>query len=170
MTQQSAPTMRELLRRFPRSGRVEWIGLSPGRRAPIQVVTSAEARVGTGLVGDRHANSARPSKREVTLIQAEHLPVIAQLAGVGVTPELLRRNLVVSGISLVALKGHRFTIGDVTLLATGPCAPCSRMEENLGFGGYAAMRGHGGITAKVLVAGTVRVGDEVHYLAEPVVS
>ena len=106
-------------------------------------------------------------KRQVTLLQAEHLPVIAALAGLDtVTPELLRRNLLVSGISLLALKDRRFWVGEVLLEGTGECHPCSRMEENLGAGGYNAVRGHGGITARVITGGTVRVGDVVQPYAE----
>jgi MOSC domain-containing protein YiiM len=98
----------------------------------------------------------------VTLIQREHLNVIAGLLRRdGISPELTRRNLVVSGVNLLALKGERFRVGEVLLEGTGPCEPCSRMEENLGPGGYNAMRGHGGITARVLEGGVLRIGDTV---------
>ena len=73
----------------------------------------------------------------------------------------MRRNIVVSGINLQSLKEHQFKIGDATLYGTGNCPPCSRMEENLGPGGYCAMRGHGGITAFVVQTGTIRLGDHV---------
>ncbi|EGV32701.1 MOSC domain containing protein [Thiorhodococcus drewsii AZ1] len=47
------------------------------------------------------------------MIQAEHLAVIGALLGcVAPAPEILRRNLVVSGINLLALKGRRFQIGE----------------------------------------------------------
>lgn len=154
-------TIAELTSILPRSGRLEWIGLSPGRCAPIEAAESAAVRAGTGLEGDHHATSGR-SQRQVTLIQAEHLPVVAALLGrESVPPELLRRNLLVSGINVLALKERRFRVGEVLLEGSGPCAPCSRMEENLGPGGYNAMRGDGGITAVVLEGGTVRVGDSV---------
>ncbi|MFK7821766.1 MAG: MOSC domain-containing protein, partial [Planctomycetaceae bacterium] len=81
-----------------------------------------------------------------------------------VKPEDVRRNLVISGINLQALKKARFRIGEVEFEGTGDCHPCSRMEYNLGDGGYAAMRGHGGITTRVTKPGTIHVGDEVTIL------
>ena len=150
--------MKDLLKKFSGDGRVEWIGVRPARREPIKVVEVAEV-VENGLVGDRREN---PGKRAVTLIQAEHLPVIATLAGKDViTPEMLRRNIVVSGINLLALRHHEIRIDDVILRTTGPCAPCSFMEETIGFGGYNAMRGHGGLTAEVIQGGEIRVGSVV---------
>lgn len=146
----------------PQIGRVEWIGVAAERRATIGIVESAEVEVGTGIVGDHHATSGQTSKRQVTFIQAEHLPVIASLSGHdSVAPELLRRNVVVSGINLLSLKKRRFVIGDAIFEGTGPCAPCSLMEQNLGEGGYQAMRGHGGITTTVVKAGTIKIGDAV---------
>ena len=104
--------------------------------------TPSKRQTGKGLVGDRYTGGS--GKRGVTLIQAEHLPVIAALSGhESVSPALLRRNVVVSGIPLIALKGRRFRIGDVVLEGTDSCDPCSRMEEALGPGGFNAMRAHG---------------------------
>lgn len=154
----------ELLAVVPHVGRIEWIGLAPARRAPIQTVHEVLVERPTGLAGDHHAISGT-SKRQVTLIQAEHLPVIASLLGrESVDPALLRRNVVVSGVNLLSLKHARFRLGDALLEGTGPCAPCSLMEANLGPGGYSAMRGHGGITAVVLEPGSVRVGDAVRFV------
>ena len=145
-----------MMARFPRTGRVEWIGLRPARRERVVSVDGGEVREG-GFVGDH----GRPGKRAVTLIQAEHLPVIAALTGVEVTPHLLRRNVVVSAINLAALRKERVQIGGVLLQVEGPCPPCSRMEEYLGPGGYNAVRGHGGWYCSVVEEGEVRVGDEV---------
>lgn len=156
----------ELMQIHAHPGRVEWIGLSPGRREPIVEVERVEALVGTGLVGDRHAQGGR-SRRQVTLIQAEHLPVVAALSGADVRPAMLRRNVVVSGINLYALRRARFRLGGVLLEGSGVCDPCRRMEEALGAGGFSAMRGHGGITAVVLEPGFVAIGDPVVLVEDP---
>lgn len=140
-------------------GRLEWIGLRPTRRADMRAVERAIADAGRGLRGD-HSAETSGGKRQITLIQHEHLPVIVALTKRGeVRPEWLRRNLVVSGINLLALKDRRFFVGEVLLKATGICAPCSRMEANLGTGGYSAVRGHGGITAQICEGGELRVGN-----------
>ncbi len=151
-----------LMSQFPRGGRVGWIGLRPARDVAMESVASAEAVAGRGLVGDRYTNASGSGKRGITLIQAEHLPAIAALVGRdAVAPALLRRNVVVAGIPLIALKGRKFRIGDVLLEGTDSCDPCSRMEAALGPGGYNAMRGHGGLCARILEGGSLRVGDGV---------
>jgi MOSC domain-containing protein YiiM len=153
-------TLHELLSTLPQTGCVEWIGLRPARREAMVAVQSVEALVDSGLRGDRYASSG---KRQVTLIQAEHLRVLEQLLAKPVEPAMLRRNVVVSGINVIALKGARFRVGEALLVGTGPCEPCSRMEEALGPGGYNAMRGHGGITARIVEPGRINVGDAITF-------
>lgn len=145
---------------LPQQGRVAWLAVRPERRAPLRVVDTVAVEPG-GLVGDRYRGGS--GKRAVTLIQAEHLAVIGALLGLeGPVPvALLRRNIAVAGINLLALQRQRFVIGSAVLEGTGLAHPCSRMEEALGPGGWQAMRGHGGITARVLSPGEIRLGDAV---------
>ena len=139
-----------------KKGVVEWIRLRPKTGAPVLVVDEVRAIAGRGLEGDR-ASAREGHKRQVTLIQAEHLPVIAKLAGVRkVDPARLRRNVVVAGINLVALLKKKFCIGDVVLVGMDTCDPCFKMEEL-----DAPMAGMGGITARILTGGTIHVGDRV---------
>lgn len=152
-----------LMSTLPRPGTVRWIGLRPARALPMAEVDRVEAVAGAGLVGDRYAGGS--GKRGITLIQAEHLPVIASLSGhAHVAPALLRRNVVVGGLPLVALKGRRFSIGSAVFEGTGDCDPCSQMEKALGPGGYNAMRGHGGLCARIVAGGVFAIGDAVQPL------
>lgn len=90
-----------------RDGRIDWIGLRPARRAPMRTVEAAEVTA-DGLTGDH----GRAGPRAVTLIQAEHLPAIAALCSLGaVDPSALRRNLVISGLNLSALRGADLAVG-----------------------------------------------------------
>ncbi len=149
---------------YARPGTVEWMGLRPATRQPMQVVNEAYARIGTGLDGDRYKGNPG-SKRQVTLMQAEHLSVVGSFLGQKpVDPLLIRRNIIVSGINLLALKGKRFRIGEAELEYSGECHPCSRMEKNLGSGGYNAMRQHGGILARVVREGTIKVGNQLEVI------
>jgi len=160
-TVETAPlTLQMLLDTLPQTGSVSWIGIRTHRGRPVTGVSEVIADSDQGLIGDHYGG--RSGKRQVTLIQAEHLPVLAALTGRDdIDPALLRRNIAVRGINLLALKGKRFRIGDAVLQMTGLCQPCSKMEEALGSGGYNAMRGHGGITAQVIENGRIRCNDVV---------
>lgn len=137
---------------------VQWIGFRPKRREPV-LATDSIAILPEGLEGDHYASGG---KRSVTLIQYEHLAVIASMLGIAaVAPADLRRNIMVSSINLLGLRKRQFQIGEAILEGTGLCAPCSRMEEIFGAGGYSAVRGHGGITAKIIKPGTVEIGDKL---------
>jgi len=155
--------LNELLQTLPQQGRVEWIGLRPERGAAINIVDSVVAETNGGLIGDRF-KGRKGSPRQVTLIQQEHLAVIASCLHLpDIDPALLRRNIVVSGVNLLALKDKTFRLGDAVLQATGLCHPCSKMEATFGPGGYNAVRGHGGITARILEGGEIAIGDRLEY-------
>ena len=144
---------------LPQQGRVEWLGVRPEKKVPLHAVDTVKV-LAKGLQGDHYAG--RSGNRSVTLIQAEHIQTIASLLHKdSIDPAELRRNIVISGINLLALKDCEFKIGTAVLKMTGLCHPCSRMEEVLGDGGYNAVRGHGGINASVISPGLITLGDIV---------
>ena len=135
------------------TGRLEWIGLRPSRRQDMVVVDAALAIADRGL--------------QITVISREFIEQTAHfLDRESIDPALLRRNLVISGINLHALRYQRFEIGEALLEAGALCHPCSRMESALGRGGVAAMFGHGGLCCRILRGGLVRVGDRVRVSRE----
>lgn len=150
--------IQELMTQYSKAGKVVAISIRPQRLMPVQIIDSVTAIENKGLEGDR----SKGGNRQVTLIQKEHIDAVASFLGkddLGFT--LTRRNILVEGINLLSLKGKQFQVGEAILEYTGECHPCSRMEEALGKGGYNAMRGHGGITAKVIVSGKLKSGDTV---------
>lgn len=157
--------MSKLLKSIPQIGTIKWIGIRKKRRAELIEVKAASITEEDGLVEDHY--SKKKGKRQITLIQAEHLQAVAGMLhqDTAISPFLTRRNIVVAGLNLNSLKNQQFSIGDEIILeGTGYCHPCSRMEENLGSGGYNAMRGHGGITAKVIKGGTIHKGATIRFV------
>jgi len=132
------------------TGKVQWIGVRPRRREPLQSLSRAQAVADLGLEGDHRMTKTPGSGRQVTLISQEFITQIATHLGlVDLDPARLRRNIVVSGLNLNALE------------ATQLCHPCARMESELGPGGVIAMFGYGGLCAKVVQSGAIECGAPV---------
>ena len=141
----------------PSSARLSGIILRPARRAAVHRVAEACVTAGRGLVGD-HAQARNPY-RGVTLITTADIDAVAERLGRAIDPRTLRRNLLLEAPGQFLRIGQRYVAGEVILLITGPCAPCGRMREVLGEPGFQAMRGHGGMTARVIRGGCLRVGE-----------
>lgn len=157
--------LKELMHTIPQVGKVEWIGIRSKKKVSIEIMNEVAITEEEGIIGDHYSGQSK--KRQVTLIQSEHLDAVASiLKKEAIDPSLTRRNIVISGVNLLAFKELQFRVGkEVILEMTGLCHPCSRMEENLGEGGYNAMRGHGGITTKVVKGGTILLGDRVELVS-----
>lgn len=157
--------LHDLLAAVPQHGCVRWIGVRPQAREAMIELQAVEARREAGLTGD-HARPGPRNARQITLIQWEHLAVISALLGRPTEQPIsaadLRRNIAISDINLFSLKGRRFRIGQAILETTGWCQPCAKLEARLGIGAFQAVRGHGGITARVLQGGIIRLDDTLH--------
>ena len=150
--------IKELMNQFAQPGRVGSISIRPERMVPVKMVDAVLAIQNKGLEGDR----SKGGNRQVTFIQKEHIITVASFLGkTDLDYTLTRRNVLVEGINLLSLKGKRFQIGEAVFEYSGECHPCSRMEEALGAGGYNAMRGHGGITAKIVLSGLIKINDRL---------
>lgn len=157
-------TIKDLMSRQAQNGQVVYISIRPERVNRPQEVDAVYADANHGLEGDHYAGGVE-GKRQVTLINEEHILAVASFMGEAwLDPGLLRRNFVVKGTNLLSLKDRKFSVGEAVLKMTGLCHPCSRMEENLGEGGYNAMRGHGGITATIVKDGWIRKGDKLRMM------
>ena len=144
------------------TGTVQWIGVRPRRREPLQSLSRVQAVADLGLEGDHRMFKTPGSGRQVTLISCEFMTQIAaHLGKADLDPDRLRRNIVVSGLNLNALRRQRFWVGEALMEATQLCHPCARMEAELGPGGVIAMFGYGGLCAKVVQSGAIECGAPV---------
>jgi MOSC domain-containing protein YiiM len=146
------------------NGKLEWIGVRPADRDTIVVLSSAKALADYGLEGDK-SSLKQGGKRQVTITCVENITYLkAYTTRSELNPDDFRRNLLVSGLNLNKLKHEKFYIGDVLFEGTGDCAPCKKMNKVLDKGTFRSMDGKGGITATILVGGTISLGDKVKLL------
>ena len=110
-------SLQQLIDNLPQVDVVDWIGIRPARKSPLQSLEQVEIEADHGLAGDHYSNPG--GKRQVTLIQAEHLSAVASMLGTdAVDPAAVRRNIVVRGINLLALKDKEFLVGDTVRITS----------------------------------------------------
>jgi len=140
------------------NGIVKWIGIRPERKTQVTAIEKVFADKISGLSGD---HDTKPH-RQITLISYEALLGVAKTLGKdSVDPALTRRNILISGLDINMKAGTKVKVGEALIEVTGPCLPCSRMDENLGPGGRDAMAEAGGFTGKILESGQISIGDVV---------
>jgi MOSC domain-containing protein YiiM len=154
-------------------GRVEAICIARGAAAPMQELSEVEAVAGAGLTGDRYAagigtyspRPTDPGAREVTLFEAEVLEALRREEGLDLSPAEHRRNLTVRGVRLKELLGQRFRIGDVVLEGVKDCPPCEHLQGLVRKPVLVPLVDRGGLRARVVESGTIRVGDPLQLEA-----
>ena len=135
----------------------------------MQPLAEVEAIAGGGLAGDRYYSktgfySSRPTDpgaREVTLFEAETLDELIAEDGIHLSAVEHRRNVTVRGVHLLGLIGQRFRIGEVLLEGVKDCPPCEHLEQLVGKAVLQPLVNRGGLRARILTGGTLRVGDPV---------
>lgn len=128
------------------------------RSAPAEPLTAATVITDFGLEGD--FRSRRPG-RHVTLIEEETLTAVGAQLGTTIPAGASRRQIVVRGMALNPTVGHTLRVGEVVLAVTSLCDPCVKMNDKIGPGARDALFNRGGVCARVLSGGTLRVGDTV---------
>ena len=150
-------------------GQVEAIHIAVAASAPMQSLGEVEAVAGEGLAGDRYiagigfysTRPTDPGAREVTLFEAEVLDALAAEHGISLSPAEHRRNLTTRGVRLHDLLGRRFNVGEVVLEGVKDCPPCEHLDSLVGKPVLGPLVNRGGLRARVVLGGTIRVGDRI---------
>ena len=145
---------------------VTHIFVAPKKGAPARAVASVDALEGQGLRGDRYAESAnrRGPDYQVTLIELEHLEAFTRETHLALTPEMPRRNIVTRGVRLNDLLGKRFAVGGAIFEGLELCEPCKVFAKRTHREALQFFAGKGGLRARIVSGGPIRVGDAVAQL------
>ncbi|MCX6982313.1 MAG: molybdenum cofactor biosysynthesis protein [Verrucomicrobia bacterium] len=132
-------------------------GKPPSEHATLDV---REARMlsGRGIEGDRYLDFKDNYKGQVTFFEWEvYERMIEKFSVIGKGPEIFRRNIITEGVDLNSLIGIEFEVQGVRFLGTQESAPCHWMNHAFAEGAEEALKGHGGLRAKILCDGVLRV-------------
>ncbi len=129
--------------------------IAPATRLAMRRVEAVTVHTGSGIQGDRYAASRH---RHVSLQSTSMLEAAAAKLGAAIDPLLTRRNITVAGPLLPTQPGSRFVTGDVELEVVRRAAPCRLLDDAIGPGAAAAMRGHGGVICRVVKGGGIERG------------
>lgn len=150
-----------------KAGLTRALGLSHDAGSPLVAQAELMLEAGRGVLGDRYAEgrgsySMRPDeKRQLTLIEGEKIEAAAATAGFAIDLLAPRRNVVVTGFDLEAALGRRLRLGRALIEILAPCPPCGRLDRLVRPGLLAALKGAGGVYARILEGGPVRLGDRI---------
>lgn len=129
----------------------------PAGTAPMIEVPEVECVAGTGLRGDRFFGWKQDYKGQVTFFEHEQYERLCEKFSVmGIPPSAFRRNVITKGVDLNTLIGTEFELQGVRFLGTAECTPCYWMDQAFAEGTEAALKGHGGLRAKILTDGVLR--------------
>ena len=130
---------------------------------------SIECVAGRGIRGDRFFDYRDDYKGQITFFSAEVFHELARTFDLtNKSPGVLRRNVIVSGVALSELIGADFELQGVRFRGTAHCAPCYWMDTAFAPGAEKFLDGQGGLRARILTDGRIRVGDAQLKVRSPV--
>lgn len=147
-------------------GSVEHIFIAEAEGSPMITLPQVAAIADRGLAGDRNAkpSAADHPGTQLTLIEAEHIEAWNASGAAALQPHEPRRNLVTRGVRLNDLVGQRFRVGEVEAEGIMLCEPCGTFEKRTHAGIVRGFTHKGGLRARILRGGLIRVGDSVTAL------
>jgi len=132
-------------------------GQPAGQELTVEV-NEVQCVAGRGLSGDRFFNFRHDYMGQVTFFASEVFDEICRLLAVrDKSPGVTRRNIITRGVDLNSLIGRKFEVQGVAFEGTSECSPCYWMNQAIAPGAEAALHGRGGLRAKILTDGRLRI-------------
>jgi hypothetical protein len=149
---------------------IKHLYVSPGHsffgnhgKAPAEfpMIEQPEIRLfaGRGIEGDRFFDYNANYKGPITFFAEEiYDGLCARLDVWDRPPSVFRRNVITRGLDLNALIGAEFELQGVRFRGTEESRPCYWMDRAFGPGAEEALKGNGGLRARILSDGVLRTG------------
>ncbi len=132
-------------------------GREPGDRPGVEV-PAVECVAGRGIRGDRFFDFKDDYKGQITFFEEEVFEALCrELTVEDKPPSAVRRNVITRGQDLNELIGTTFEIQGISFAGVEECRPCAWMDLAVAPGALEFLRGHGGLRAKILSDGELRV-------------
>ncbi len=151
-------------------GEIVSIQITANNSEKLSNVAQINAVAGRGLEGDRYFNRTgtysekQDDSREATFIESEALEALARDYKIELTAAESRRNIATRGVALNHLVGKNFKVGEAVFRGIRLCEPCDHLEETSGKTARKGLIHRGGLRAKIVTSGIIRVGDEIESL------
>jgi len=129
----------------------------PAGDNPTLEVEEVRCVARSGIEGDRFFNFKEDYKGQITFFASEVYDRLRRDLGVDAAPSVFRRNAITRGVDLNTLIGKKFEIQGVQFEGVAECKPCYWMDTAFAPGAEAAMQGYGGLRARILTDGVLRV-------------
>jgi MOSC domain-containing protein YiiM len=114
---------------------------------------------GRGIKGDRFFDYRPDYRGQITFFALEiHEDLCLRLARADRPPSVYRRNVVTRGLDLNALVGVEFQVQGVRFCGSEECRPCHWMDQSFGPNAESLLTGRGGLRARILTSGNLRIG------------
>ena len=132
-------------------------GLPPGEER-MKACSEIDCVASRGIRGDRFFDHKLDFKGQITFFEMDsHEALCHKLGLAGVPSTAYRRNVITRGVDLNTLIGQEFEIQGVRFLGTEEAKPCYWMDQAVGPGAHEGLKGKGGLRAKILTSGNLRV-------------
>lgn len=141
-------------------------GRAPSKH-PTVTATELSCVAGRGIVGDRFFDYRPDYAGQITFFSAEVFGEMqCEFFLPQASPALTRRNVVTRGIDLMTLAERDFCLQGVWFRGAGECKPCYWMNAAVAPESESWLRGRGGLRARILTDGALRLGDAAFIRGE----
>jgi len=126
---------------------------------PTIDVPEVECVAGQGLRGDRFFGHQENYRGQITFFAREIHDALFETPGVSDrSPAVYRRNVITRDVDLNTLIDHEFELQGIRFVGVSECSPCLWMDQAFAPGAEEFLRGRGGLRARILTSGTLRLG------------